>query len=347
MSRKLFVTGGAGFVGSHLTDVLVAQGYRVVILDDMSIGQVENLSRGLESGQVSLVEGSVLDAELVDRLMGEADACVHLAARLGVARIVNQPLSCLRENVLGADVVMEAAARHGRRLIFSSSSEVYGKVNQRGLVEESDRVIGSPEKSRWSYAIAKEFGESLAHAYVQDLGAEMVVVRLFNTVGPRQSSGQSGMVVPRFVRQALEGRPLTVFGDGNQSRCSTDVFDVVRALAGLIECDGAVGGTYNVGTAASVRVVDLAKLVLDRTGSGSPIVFVPYAQAHAPGFEELGNRSPDTSALRSLTGWTPQRRLEETVDSVIAQELDRALVTSCPTPTSGESSLADRVRAAA
>jgi UDP-glucose 4-epimerase len=345
MSMTLFVTGGAGFVGSHLTDELVARGHRVIVLDDLSAGRRENLAASLATGWVTLVEGSVLDHDLVDELMAKADACIHLAARLGVAQIVNHPLRCLRENVLGADIVMESAARHGRRLIFSSSSEVYGKVNQRELSEDADRVIGFPEKSRWSYAIAKEFGEALAHAYVQDAEADMAVVRLFNTVGPRQVS-KYGMVLARFVRQALDGEPLTVYGDGNQSRCFTDVHDVVRALALLAKCEAPVAGTYNIGTSASVRVVDLARLVLERTGSTSPIVFVPYSQAHAPGFEELGNRSPDTSALRKLTGWTPVRRLEETIDSVIAYELDRALVAADATPTSGDSVSADRVRAA-
>lgn len=347
MGTKLLVTGGAGFVGSHLTDLLVDGGHSVIVLDDLSVGRAENLTHSLASGRVTLVEGSVLDGELVDSLMQDVDGCIHLAARLGVARIVSQPLHCLRENVLGADIVMEAAARHGRRLLFSSSSEVYGKVNQRGLSEDSDRVIGSPKRSRWSYAIAKEFGEALAHAYVQELGAEMIVVRLFNTVGPRQGSGQSGMVVPQFVRRALDGEPLTVFGDGGQSRCFTDVRDVVQALAKLIECDAACGGSFNIGSSASVRIADLAHLVVERTGSTSAITFMPYAQAHQPGFEELGNRSPDTSALRSLTGWTTQFSLEETVDSVIADELDRVSVVTCLTPTSGRSATADRVRAAA
>lgn len=346
MSMTLLVTGGAGFVGSHLTDTLLAEGHRVIVLDDLSSGNPEHLSGGLASGRVKLVQGSVLDHDLVDRCMARADACVHLAARLGVEQIVTRPLHCLRENVLGADIVMESAVRHGRRLIFSSSSEVYGKLNQRDLSEAADRLIGSPEKSRWSYAIAKEFGESLAHSYVQECGAEMIVVRLFNTVGPRQV-GKYGMVVPRFVRQALEGEPLTVYGDGSQSRCFTDVRDVARALGLLIECDDAAGGTYNIGGSASVSVVDLARLVLRRTGSTSPLVFVPYSEAHAPGFEELGNRSPDTSALRQLTGWIPERKLEETVDSVIAHELDRALVVSYGAPTSGDSPAADRLSAAA
>ncbi|MBV8429671.1 MAG: NAD-dependent epimerase/dehydratase family protein [Solirubrobacterales bacterium] len=346
MARTFFITGGAGFIGSHLTDLLVTEGHQVIVLDDLSTGRPENLVGSLGSDRVTLVQGNVLEADLVDGCVRAADVCVHLAARLGVAQIVQNPLRCLRENVLGADVVLEAAARHGRRLIFSSSSEVYGKLNQRGLTEDADRLIGSPQKSRWSYAIAKEFGEALAHSYAQEVGAEMIAVRLFNTAGPRQVS-QYGMVLARFVRQALDGEPLTVYGDGNQSRCFTDVRDVTRALSLLSRCDDAVGGTYNIGTSAAVRVLDLAHLVLERTGSDSPIVFVPYAQAHAPGFEELGNRSPDTAALRKLTGWIPRHRLEETIDSVVAHELERTLAASSAFGTLGTPPSADRVRAAA
>jgi nucleoside-diphosphate-sugar epimerase len=346
VGATFLVTGGAGFVGSHLTDLLVAEGHRVVVLDDLSSGNQENLDESLASGRVELVEGTVLDSSLVDDCMQAADVCIHLAARLGVEQIVERPLSCLRENVLGADVVMEAAARRRCRLLFSSSSEVYGKINQRGLREDSDRVIGAPTKSRWSYAIAKEFGESLAHAYAQECGAEMIVVRLFNTVGPRQAS-ECGMVLARFVCQALAGDPLTVYGDGAQTRSFTDVHDVVRALRRLVARDAAVGGSFNVGSSSSVRVLDLAHLVIERTGSDSGIVFVPYAQAHSPGFEELGNRSPDTSALHSLTGWRPERGLEQTIDAVVAHELDRAPVIGCMGRVSAGSPSAGRACAAA
>ena len=346
MSTTLLVTGGAGFIGSHLTESLVADGHRVIVLDDLSNGRRENLWPSLASGRVKLVEGSIVDRDLVHKCMADSDACIHLAARLGVENIVSHPLTCLRENVVGTDVVMEAAARHRRRLVFSSSSEVYGKLNQRQLHEDSDRLIGSPRKSRWSYAIAKEFGESLAHSYVHECGGEMIVVRLFNTVGPRQAS-EHGMVVPRFVRQALAGEPLTVYGDGTQTRCFTDVHDVVRALQQLVACDAAVGSTFNIGSSSAVRVLDLAHLVIERTGSASSVVFVPYGQAHSPGFEELGNRSPDTSALRGLTGWTPQRKLEQTIDSVIGHELDRALVVTCADSASVGSLAAARTRVAA
>jgi UDP-glucose 4-epimerase len=346
MGATVLVTGGAGFVGSHLTDSLVADGHQVLVLDDLSAGSVANLGESIRSGRVTLIEGSVLDAALVDDCIREADVCVHLAARLGVQQIVAQPLSCLRENVLGTDIVLEAAMRNRRKLLFSSSSEVYGKVNQRGLSESSDRVIGAPIKSRWSYAIAKEFGESLAHSYASECGAEMIVVRLFNTVGPRQSS-KYGMVLPKFVRQALAGEPLTVYGDGAQTRCFTDVRDVVRALSRLMACDGATGRAFNIGSSSSVRVVDLARLVIDRTASSSGIAFVPYKQAHSPGFEELGNRSPDTSALHDLTGWTPRWGLERTVDSVVAHELDRAGIVSAVARDSGLPPSAARERAAA
>lgn len=346
MGVNVLVTGGAGFIGSHLTDSLVADGHNVLVLDDLSGGSRDNLSRSLPSEQVTLVEGSVLDPDAVDACMERADVCVHLAARLGVQRIVREPLSSLRENVLGTDLVMESAVRHGRRLLFASSSEVYGKLNQRDLREDVDRLMGSPDKSRWSYAIAKEFGESLAHAYVTQCGAEMIVVRLFNTVGPRQSS-LYGMVVPRFIRQALANKPLTVYGDGNQTRTFTDVRDVTRAIRKLIATDEAVGGAFNIGSSSAIRIVDLAKLVTARLGSSSPIVFVPYAQAHAPGFEELGNRSPDTSALRALTGWTPQWGLEQTIDSVVAHELDRALVLAGAEQASTDYQSAARTRVAA
>lgn len=321
------VTGGAGFIGSHLTDSLVRDGHTVIVLDDLSAGSRDNLASSLGSGRVELVEVSVLDSGIVDDCVRAADVCVHLAARLGVRQIVGHPLGALRENVLGVDVVMSAAARHRRRLLFSSSSEVYGKVNHYGLTEGDDRLLGSPAKSRWSYAIAKQYGEALAHAYAKERGVEMTAVRLFNTVGARQSNAY-GMVLPRFVAQALAGEPLTVYGDGSQTRCFTDVRDVVRALRLLLDRDAV--GVFNVGSSRSVRVVDLARLVVEQTASASPIVFVPYEQAHPAGFEELGNRSPDTSALRGLTGWVTEWAVEQTIASVVQFQLSRAEVVPLP-----------------
>ncbi len=314
---KILVTGGAGFIGSHLADRLVARGDRVVALDDLSGGSTANLAGALRGGRAELVEGSVLDRGLLERCMSEADVCVHLAAALGVKRIVDRPLSTLLGNVRGADLVIETA--HGYRvpLLFASSSEVYGKQAGEDLREDADCTIGAPSRSRWSYAIAKQFGESLVNAYVQDTGAEMSIVRFFNVVGARQNSSY-GMVLTRFVDQALAGEPLTVYGDGSQSRCFTSVHDVTRALDGLLRASGPAGAVYNVGASTSVRVDDLARRVIARTASPSRISYMPYAQAYGPGYEELGRRIPDTSALRALTGWTPARSLDEVIDEVVA-----------------------------
>ena len=311
------VTGGAGFIGSHLTDALVARGDRVVVLDDMSTGLTRNLLGAQAGGRARLVHGSVLDAELVARCMREVDVCVHLAAALGVKRIVDYPLETLLSNVRGTDIVMAAAVRMGRRLLFASSSEVYGKHGGTALGEDSDCTIGAPSRSRWSYAIAKQFGESLANAYGQDADADIVTVRFFNVVGSRQSSAY-GMVLPRFVAQALKDEPLTIYGDGSQSRCFTSVDDAVSAVVGLLGCDSARGGTYNVGASTPVRIDTLAQSVVSRTGSRSEIVHVPYSAAYGPGYEELASRSPDTSALRALTGWMPLRTVDQAIDEVIA-----------------------------
>ncbi len=346
MSPGFLVTGGAGFIGSHLVDSLVADGHRVIVLDDLSTGQRANLADALLSGQVELVRGSALDAQVVERAMRRVDACVHLAASVGVGRILDHPLAGLRGNVLGTDVVMSAAARHGRRLLFASSSEVYGKLNQAGLTEDADRMLGSPAKSRWSYAIAKEFGEALACAYAHECGAEMTVVRLFNTVGPRQASAY-GMVLPRFVRQAMSGEPLTVYGDGGQTRCFTDVRDVVRGITLLLGNDAAVGATFNIGSHRPTPVLDLARRVIAQTGSSSDINFVPYGQAHPEGFEELGNRAPDTSALSELTGWGVCWALEQTIDSVIAYERREALPAIHAAEPSARSARTAGARAAA
>ena len=322
MTLTYLVTGGAGFIGSHLTDALAADGHHVVVLDDLSTGRVQNLTSAVASGNVEFVEGSILDACAVETCLSRADACIHLAAWVGVGRILDHPLEGLRGNVLGTDNVMAAAARHNVPLVFSSSSEVYGKLNQTGLTESDDRLIGSPDKSRWSYAIAKEFGEALANAYSQELGRQMTIVRLFNTVGPRQASAY-GMVLPRFVRQALADQPLTVYGDGTQTRCFTDVGDIVAALRKLTASKAAAGRTFNIGSNRPTRVLDLANRVIAQSGSKSVVTFVPYSEAHSDGFEELGNRAPDTAALHALTGWQTERTLEQTIDAVIAYERDQ------------------------
>ena len=313
---RYLITGGAGFVGSHATDALLAQGDEVTILDNLSTGRLENIEHVLDNPAVRFVEGSVTDSLLVDRLMRDADRCLHLASAVGVELVVEQPLETLLENVRGIDVVLEAASRRGKRLLFTSTSEVYGKTCGTDLTEDSDLLIGSPAKSRWSYAIAKSFGEAVAAGYHAQ-GAEVIVVRLFNAVGPRQSA-RYGMVLPRFVTQALAGEDLTVHGDGCQTRCFTHVCDSVAAILSLYQHEGALGRTFNIGSSVPIAVADLAARVIERTGSSSRIVKVPFDEAYAPGFEELGIRQPDTSALRELTGWERRRDLDDAIDDVIA-----------------------------
>lgn len=346
---RYLITGGAGFIGSHLVDALTTRGDDVLVLDDLSTGRLENLdelarepnrrsdrdggedpartgrfsSNHSSPGAVEFVQGSVTDEALVADCMTTVDLCMHLASAVGVQLVVKQPLESLLRNVRGCDVVMSAAARHGRRLLFTSTSEIYGKLNGESLPETSDRILGSPFQSRWSYSTAKAFGEILASSYHRQEGTETIVARLFNTVGPRQT-GAYGMVLPRFVRQALAGDDLTVYGPGTQSRCFTHVLDTVHALVLLSDAERATGNVYNVGVPRAVSVIELAGKVIERTGSDSKISLVPYDDAYGPGFEELGRRIPDTSALERLTGWRPSRTIEETVDDVIAYERSEA-----------------------
>ena len=317
---RVLVTGGAGFVGSHLVDALVRRGDRVVVLDDLTTGVVSNLDGVAE--EIELVEGSTTDAELVERLVADADACFHLASAVGVQLVVSNPLQSLLSNVRGADNVMGAAARNDTRLLFTSTSEVYGKNSSGALDEEADRLIGSPFKARWCYETSKAFGECLAHSYFRDRGAAMTVVRLFNTVGPRQT-GRYGMVVPSFVRQALDSRPLSVYGDGSQTRCFAHVQDTVRGILGLIDAPASVGGVYNIGTATEIPIIELARRVIEHAESDSQIDFVPYEDAYEDGFEELGRRKPDTTAIRELTGWRPELTVDDAIKDVVAFERQR------------------------
>jgi nucleoside-diphosphate-sugar epimerase len=315
------ITGGAGFIGSHVAEALAARGDEVLVLDDLSTGRLENLETVLDAGSVEFIEGSVTDAALVDDCVRATDRCFHLAAAVGVQLVVANPLDSLMRNVRGTEIVLEATARHRRRTLFASSSEVYGKASREPLREDSDRLVGSPLKSRWGYAAAKTIGEALAHAYFREQGSEMVTVRLFNTVGPRQR-GAYGMVLPRFVGQALSGADLTVFGNGTQSRCFVHVADVVEALLMLIESDLASGQVFNVGSSEETAIVELARRVIDRTASPSGIRLVPYDEAYAQGFEEIGQRMPDTTALRRLTGWQRRHSTDDAIDAVI--EFQRA-----------------------
>ena len=319
------ITGGAGFIGSHLADALTARGDSVVILDDLSTGRRANVEHLLDAGTAEFVEGSVLDADLVDDCMQAVDSCMHLASAVGVELVVGKPLDTLLTNVRGNDVVISTAARRRKRLLFTSTSEIYGKNGGVALREDSDRILGSPFKARWAYSTAKAFGEALVHSHCLETGADMVVVRLFNTVGPRQT-GAYGMVLPRFVQQALAGRDLTVYGDGSQSRCFVHVLDTVQAILDVFDRPSASGHVYNVGSTDEVRIVDLARMVIERAGSEARVEFVPYEDAYGDEFEELGRRKPDTSAIEQLTGWKPRRRLEQTIDDVIAYETAAARV---------------------
>lgn len=317
------ITGGAGFIGSHLTDALISRGDSVLVLDDLSTGSRENLTDALASGKAELVEGSVCDAPLVDSCMARTGACFHLASAVGVKLIVSDTVSTLARSVRGAAVVTESAHRAGRRLLLASTSEIYGKNGGEALHEGSDRHLGSPSVARWSYSTAKAFAEALAHGYHRERGSDTVVARLFNTVGPRQSP-HYGMVLPRFVAQALQDEELTVYGDGSQSRCFCHVQDTVRALIMLMDEEGARGEAFNVGRTDEITIGSLAREVIERTGSGSQIRHVPYSEAYGEGFEELGRRRPDTAALRKITGWAPRRDLADAIDDLAAQERSRA-----------------------
>ena len=316
-TTRYLITGGAGFIGSHLADALAARQDGVAILDDFSTGRRANVEHLVASGAAELIEGSVTDSGLVGELMAECDRCLHLASAVGVRLVVKYPLETLRRIVHGSDVVISAAATRGKRVLFASTSEVYGKSSNGPLSEDSDRVLGSIQKSRWSYAIAKSYGEAIAHGYHREYGADTTVARLFNTIGPRQI-GAHGMVVPRLVRQALAGEDLTVFGDGNQARCFMHVQDAVAALVALSDEGAASGGAFNVGSQTSITIQELAERIVERVGSRSPITHVPYEEAYDDGFEELGRRTPDITALHQLTGWRPRRDLDQALDDVIA-----------------------------
>jgi UDP-glucose 4-epimerase len=304
-------------------DALVARGDEVVVLDNLSTGRRENVEHHLAGGDVELIVGSVLDGDLVDDAMQTVEACFHLAAAVGVRLVVEQTLDSIRSNALGCDTVMTIAARRGRPLLFSSSSEVYGRGDGTPLQEHAPQSVGYRMHARRAYASSKMYGESLAQSCVRELGSAMVVARLFNVVGPRQT-GTYGMVLPRFVGQALAGADLTVFGDGRQSRCFLHVRDAVRALLGLIGANRVVGGVYNVGSPTPIKILDLARMVIERTGSSSGIRFVPFDVAYEEGFEDLEHRVPDTNAVRDAIGWEADRTIGDAVDDVIVDLSARA-----------------------
>lgn len=314
---RALVTGGAGFIGTHLSERLLGEGHQVLSVDDLSTGDPANIAELTDMPGYEFVKGSVLDAALIDRLASRVDTVFHLAAAVGVHLILDQPLEALRTNIQGTEVVLDAAHRHGTRILVASTSEVYGKNTAPTLAEDADRIVGSPLTTRWSYAEAKALDETLAYLYWRERGVPAVITRLFNVAGPRQS-GRYGMVIPRLVDQALRDEPLTVFGDGRQTRCFCHVRDAVAGLAALVEHPEAYGRVFNIGRPEEVTIGQLAERIIVLSGSASQIRHVPYHEAYGDGFEDMRRRVPDTSRARELVGFEPQLGLDEIIESVIA-----------------------------
>jgi len=318
MARAL-ITGGAGFIGSHLSDLLIEQGWRVTVLDDLSTGAIENIRHLREHPAFEYVIDTCHNERTVAELVDEADVIFHLAAAVGVELIVESPVRTIETNVHCTEIVLSQAAKKRKPVLVASTSEVYGKSMAVPFHEDSDLVMGATTRGRWSYACSKAIDEFLALAYWKERKLPTVVVRLFNTVGPRQT-GQYGMVVPNFVRAALSGRDLRVHGDGNQSRCFCHVADVVVALCSLMQSDAHVGQVFNVGATDEITISDLAARVLERTGSESSVVKVPYEEAYEEGFEDMHRRVPDISKIGAALGWRPTRDLDAILADVIAFE---------------------------
>ena len=316
---KYLVTGGAGFIGSHLCERLISRGEQVIILDNYSTSSISNIG-GFQQ-QVKVVEGNILNKSLVDELVAESDYVVHLAAALGVLNIVNKPLDSLRTNLQGTEVILEAANKHNKPILIASTSEIYGKNDKVPLNEEDDRIIGHPLKSRWSYSEAKAVDESLAYFYYLENKLPIRIVRLFNTVGPRQV-GHYGMVLPRFVSAALKNEPLQVYGTGEQIRCFCHVEDAVRALLQVMDSDKSIGEVFNIGNNQQISILELAKRVIQITDSKSEIIKISYTEAYPDGFEDMQRRVPDISKIKNVLGWSPQIGLDQTIKDIATFNLN-------------------------
>jgi UDP-glucose 4-epimerase len=312
---KYLITGGAGFIGSHLAENLMTRGDQVVVLDNLSTGSASNLS-GIEN-KIKFEQGNILDKTAIDKLVSESDYVVHLAAALGVLNIVNKPLESLKTNLQGSEVVLEACDKYRKPVLIASTSEIYGKNDKVPLNEEDDRIIGHPLKSRWSYSEAKAVDESLAYFYYLENKLPIRIVRFFNTVGPRQV-GHYGMVVPRFVSAALKSEPLSVYGSGDQIRCFCHVDDAVRALLLVMDSDKAVGEVFNVGNNQQISIMELAKKVIEITGSTSSIEKIAYEKAYPEGFEDMQRRVPDISKINRVLGWAPEIKLDQIIKDIAA-----------------------------
>jgi UDP-glucose 4-epimerase len=310
---RVFITGGAGFIGSHLTDALIARGDEVTILDNLTTGSATNIAH-LE-GKIELVQGDIRDAALIEKLMAPADLVLHMAAALGVNTILEKTIESVSVNFTGSEVVLNAATKLKKRLIIASTSEIYGKNPQQPLNEESDRVVGAPQKIRWTYSDAKALEEAIAHSLHTTEGLKVTTVRLFNTVGPRQT-GRYGMVLPRFVQAALNNEPITIYGDGSQSRVFCHVQDAVKAILTLAATDSTIGDVFNVGGIGETTMKELAEKIITRTNSTSTITYTPYEDAYPAGFEDMQRRVPDITKIKKSINWSPANTLDSIIDDV-------------------------------
>jgi len=316
---NVLITGGAGFIGSHLAEALIRKGHTVCVIDDLSTGNAENIQHLQGNGRFSLVLGNVLDKSLMERLVEESDVIYHLAAAVGVKYIMEHPLKAIQINMHGTEMILELASRRKQKVMLASTSEVYGKDGGVPYKESGNRLMGATTISRWSYACTKALDEFMALAYFKERKLPVIIVRFFNTCGPRQT-GQYGMVIPCFVRNALSGKSLVVYGDGTQTRCFTYVGDVVRAITTLMETEEAIGEIFNVGNTQEIQIRELAQKVIELTGSSSKIEHMSYEDAYGEGFEDMKRRVPDILKVRNLIGWQPEVDLDELLQKVIAYE---------------------------
>jgi len=313
MHMKVFITGGAGFIGSHLCDALISRGDEVTILDNLSTGSHDNINH--LKGKIEVNQGDIRDKALVESLMNKSDLVLHMAAALGVDNILENPIESISTNFYGSEVVLDAALKYDKRILIASTSEIYGKNTKQPLSETDDRVIGSPQKLRWTYSDAKALEEATAHFLYLTKQLRVTTIRFFNTVGPRQT-GKYGMVIPRFVRAAIGNKPLKIFGDGSQTRVFCHINDSVKAILALSINDKTVGEVFNIGGRGEISILELAKLIIKQTNSKSEITFTDYEDAYAAGFEEMARRVPDISKLTKFTGWEPKLGLETIIGDV-------------------------------
>ena len=313
---KILVTGGSGFIGSHLVEVLLTEGNQVVVLDDLSSSSLSNISKDIDNKNLSIIEGSILDADLIRKTLEGVDKCFHLAASLGVTNIVKNPIKALEVNIKGSEIVLGQASDLKIRTVLTSTSEIYGRNPANPLREDSDRVLGSPKISRWTYSEAKALDEFMAFHLHKEIGFQVTIARLFNTVGPRQV-GNYGMVLPRFIESALNHQPLTIFGDGLQTRTFSAVSEVASALNLLSKSSETIGEVYNVGSSQAISILDLAKKVIKLTNSNSSIVIKPYVELFGENFEEPRERVPDVTKIYDAIGWKTVKSLDDIIIEII------------------------------